>query len=271
MTRVSDRARIVVAALAIGVTGLGLTGCAGYATYPPASGQIAANDPNGRIVERAMAVALREAIDRYPPPAELMPRDAGTAIRPHRIAVNLLPGLTPENAERVTSQIGPDVIGLWSQSADLPTYHVSRVWLRGGRASVDVFHPVVTRRGERTTQMVTYDLSGGLTTFRVERTREWAVGAFEPPEAFEYTPTEVLAARAAEEEARRAAEAIARREAEAEERRRAREAERQERERERERQRLEREQQQTPAPDPDPEPQPEPTPDPETPDTPGER
>jgi|GEM_PF-3081951 len=244
-----------IVAGAFGLTVMG--GCAGFATYPPSSGQMAADDPNGRIVERAMGTALRRAINDHPPTSAMLPAGAGTAERPERIAVNLFPGMTSVNAERVAEKAGEGVVPLWEGSADLPTYHVSRLWLRGSRASADVHHPVITRAGTRTTRMVTYDMRGGLTGFRIERTREWAVGAFEPPEPFGYTPSVILEAEAAAEAERQAAERAAAREAARREREAQRQAEREASEQERQRRGEPQSEQQ-----PEPEPEPEPTPDP---------
>lgn len=175
-----------------------LPGCStGFATYPPTPGQTASANPNGPIFETAVVAALRDVIERYPPPPELVPSDAGTLSRPERVAINLFDGVRPDVAESTAARVGGGAAPLFEETADLPTYHVTRVWLRGGRAEVDIICPVVTRRGARTTQMVTLEMQSTLGGYRVDRRREWTVGAFPAPAPFRYIRSEVLEAQEA--------------------------------------------------------------------------
>jgi hypothetical protein len=190
----------------------GSVGCSsGFATYPPPAGEAGEGNPNGFAVMTAMSAGLRSVIERYPPPAELVPADAGTLERPARIALNLLPGVRSEVAERTAERVGMASAPLFEGTADLPTYHVKRVQLRGTRAEVDVIRPLVTRRGARTTQMVTVELRSELGGYEFVRLREWTPGAFEAPEPFGYTQSSVAAAElAAFREARATAERLTR-------------------------------------------------------------
>ena len=76
----------------------------------------------------------------------------------------------------------------------LPVYSVTRVWLRGDKATVDVVRPVTldgmqpteenTDGVAYTYQKVTLRLEGGFRPWRVVGTREWPIGLEDRPELF---------------------------------------------------------------------------------------
>ncbi len=152
-----------------------LSGCAGYTTYPaPEPGttsDAAFNSPNVPPAPDVIFTALEYSIDRFP------------INGPY--AINLPPEL---DAKRVDYIIGllkdPNAAVLTESNQDLPTYHVARIWIRAGRAQVDVFRPVTDipgPQGGQVTQMVTVNLKPHFTRWQVESARSAAIGVASPP------------------------------------------------------------------------------------------
>jgi len=164
--------RIWLAAAATAAVAMtaGLIGCASYSNYPALKGDTAVNDPNAPPLPDLMVKAVRHTVERHP------------VAGPY--AVNLPADLKPQKAEWIVAQLDEDARLLTEETADLPTFHVSRIWVRGVKAEVDVHRPLVdvpSPRGGAAQQMVTVKLDSGLSGWRAASSKAWAVGAFEPP------------------------------------------------------------------------------------------
>jgi len=165
---------VAVACLLLGAT----VGCAGYATYPPVDGDTAINNPNFRPVRSVIAQALRWTIERHPVPGQY--------------AVNLPEGLTAGNVRSIIRQLPEGGRPLTEQSKDLPVYHVSRIWIRGAGAEVDVHRPVLDVPGpddQPVHQMMTVTLDGGFNRWRAESSQSWVIGA-EPTPPLRFVQTD---------------------------------------------------------------------------------
>lgn len=145
-----------------------LGGCVGYTTYPPADRQIASRDINGPPADEIMTEALRWTISRYPP--------AGGGL----VAINLPEAVHDRAYSVVAYRVGPDAVAMARGNESMPTYHVTRVWVRGDRAEVDVLRPVdelgPSPRGDPIVQALTLTLEGGMRPWRVVRSRPWVIG-----------------------------------------------------------------------------------------------
>ena len=159
---------VLGAALLGGSALLGLPGCVGYTTYPAASWQIASDNMNGPPADEIMIESVRWAVDRY----ETDSADP--------IAINL-PDVVEDRTYRIIAfRAGELVLPLDRSTADLPTYHLTRLWVRGDKAEVDLLRPVDelgdSPTGRPIIQAVTVYLEGGLHQWRVERARHWKIG-----------------------------------------------------------------------------------------------
>ena len=184
-------ARALLGAAILGLAAIaGATGCATYANYPPIGQDLAVNDPNVVPLPVLMRVAT----------ARVLQRDANSGDLPANWVLNLPRGMTPERARSVLDNTMPDagVTGGMLVGDEgfrgLPVYSVTRVWLRGSKATVDVIRPV-TLDGMQPTdenadgvaytyQKVTLRLEGGFRPWRVANTREWPIGREQRPELF---------------------------------------------------------------------------------------
>lgn len=176
MTQHRTRVGLIAGAIAAVATVGGMGGCAGYATYPRADGSTAISDLNSAPVNTIMATSLAWAAYKYPvaPEGEQAP-----------FAINLPEGVKPETYDYVVRQIGGGAVPLTHDTADLPTFHIGLIRVRGDEAQVDVLRPVLelspSPAGETVYQQVTVRLEGGLSPWRVVGRREWTVGAFPTP------------------------------------------------------------------------------------------
>ncbi|MGP1345638.1 MAG: hypothetical protein ACTS3F_03085 [Phycisphaerales bacterium] len=172
----------LVLGLGIGIAS-GLGGCASYINYPPVGDDWAINhtnvNPSHAIMEAGMLRALRRsgapgglAYDAY-----VVNPPRGTELRHAEALVNRLnavPGF--EGAQIVT----PD-------NAHLPAFHITRLWVRGDAAVVDVLRPIMTVRPQPGATEVHQPYTvwlrgGGLEQWRTVATRDWPVGMETPPE-----------------------------------------------------------------------------------------
>ncbi len=130
-------------------------------------------DYASRTVRNLLASALGWAILRYPPP--------GGEAAP--VAINLPVGLTREQYLDVAGRIGPNVYPISPETADLPTYHIGWVWMRGDKAQVDVFRPVYALSTPEHTvyQATTLHLRRRYASWMVEHTQPWEVGVVKLP------------------------------------------------------------------------------------------
>jgi hypothetical protein len=182
---------IAVGALTLGSLGLAsMPGCATYANYPPIGQDLAVNDPN--VIP--LPVLMRVSVTR------VLQQDAANGDLPERWVLNLPRGMNLERARSVLQNTMTDagvsggmLVGDQGYLG-LPVYSVTRVWLRGDKATVDVIRPV-TLDGMQPTegdadgvaytyQKITLRLVGGFRPWRVEGTREWPIGLEDRPELF---------------------------------------------------------------------------------------
>ena len=144
---------------------LATSGCAGYSSYPHASGSLTRSSTNTRAATGVMRESLRWTTSR-------------TTGVPGRFAVNLPAGVEAETYASIASSIGGEALS--ASNADLPRYSITRVWVRQGQAKVDVVRPVLAlgkdASGRYPTQGITIDLEGGLEPWHVIRYRPWAIG-----------------------------------------------------------------------------------------------
>jgi hypothetical protein len=177
--------------LSLGALGLGsIPGCATYANYPPIGQDLAVNDPNVIPIPVLMRVALTRTLQN----------DSQTGELPERWVLNLPRGTTLERARSVLDNTMRDAGvsgGMLVGDAGyqgLPAYSITRVWLRGDSATVDVIRPVTldgmppteadTGGVGYTYQKVTHRLKGGFRPWRVETSRAWPIGLEDQPELF---------------------------------------------------------------------------------------
>ncbi|MEM7622963.1 MAG: hypothetical protein AAF235_07135 [Planctomycetota bacterium] len=174
------RAAIVGALTLVTAVAFVAPGCIGYSTYPRAGGQVAPGGINTAAAEDVTVAALRWSLDRYPPPLNAT---AG----PSSFVVALPPSVVARRALRIAGKIDAMPATEANLAAGTAIYRVGRVAIRGDDAEVDVYRPVfetATSSGEAAEpayQLITITLRGGIRPWRVERTRPWALGAFEPP------------------------------------------------------------------------------------------
>ncbi|MBN8596817.1 MAG: hypothetical protein J0L78_03995 [Planctomycetes bacterium] len=149
-----------------------------YANYPPITGDdFATKNVNASFnMKNAMAAALRWTAMRYPPP--------GGDNAP--FAINLPAGSSEETYERIVSLVGHGAQPISEANAKtLPVYHVTRVWLRGEIARIDIIRPVfeVAEKpgGGHVYRGVEVRLAGGWEPWRVTGSSEYEIGVLEPP------------------------------------------------------------------------------------------
>lgn len=183
--------RHTLLALALVASSGALTGCVGYGSWPPVEGaDLAAKNPNVPYAVETITLALQWVLQRYPVP--------GTGTQPipadqPRFAVNVPPGIRRNNYLKIASAAGgtpltPD------NADDLPVYHVGRVWIRGGRATVDILRPMfeypARPDGSLVYQCVTVHMEGGFSPWRVVGTQTREPGVIPVPDYYFLPATE---------------------------------------------------------------------------------
>jgi hypothetical protein len=162
-----------LALLAVGLLAT-LPGCVGYTTYPAASWQLASDNMNGPPADEIMIESIRWAVERYESGGE------------GSIAVNLPDAVKDRTYGIITYRAGERVVPVSEETAGLPTYHLTRLWVRGDKAEVDLLRPVselgASPTGQPIIQAVTVYLKGGLREWRVERARHWRIGTDAVPQ-----------------------------------------------------------------------------------------
>jgi hypothetical protein len=186
-----------------------MNGCVGYNVYPPELGTSGFTNPNSAPMYQIMTEALTWAVKKYPPGSQLPPTASdvpipaseaeaaaaisGTGVEPARVAISLFSTMSSEVYRYAVKEIGQGAVPLTPQSEHLPRYMVSRVWVLGDEAKVDVFRPVEgmgTDNGVAMYQPITVNLRGGMKFWRVTSYRVWSIGTFAAP-APEYLPGSV--------------------------------------------------------------------------------
>lgn len=189
-----NRAGAMLAGM-IGLSGLagltaGLAGCTSYTNVPGPDNYTARQDPNARQASAATETGLIWAVRRHPVQG--------------RYAINLPIGTSLETAERIAEALGPNAVIPDSTDIDLPTYHVTRVWIRVSDAKVDVVYPLTTTDGRQITRGVTAWMHAGVRPWIVSRGQYWAPGTIQTPPIWVPLPEAELEAM---EDAARGAEA----------------------------------------------------------------
>lgn len=167
--RTQRNTRIALGAtLAFAALSASLAGCVGYTTYPAASWQVASGEMNGPPADEIMIESVRWAVNRY---------ETGTS---GSLAINLPDVVRDRTYGVIAARAGERVVPMERGLEDLPTYHLTRLWVRGDKAEVDLLRPVnelgASPTGEPIIQAVTLYVQGGLQSWRVERARHWKIG-----------------------------------------------------------------------------------------------
>lgn len=164
--------------LGAGVSFAAASGCVGYANYPAIGGDVAANDPNAPPMTDLILQSLDWIDRRYEP------RDP--------YAVNLPEGMLRKRVFQILERHGNQLTRpLTPETDDLPIYHISRIWVRGNRAEVDIHRPIesLSDQGASAYQTITLTLRGGFRPWDVVSSRTHVIGAVPPPE-LHYIPEE---------------------------------------------------------------------------------
>lgn len=184
------------AALLGGCLGASLlaAGCVGYNTYPKQEGIGGFTNPNSDPFPPLMTEAVRWTITRYPSvqSAEWSP-PMGVPPEGSQFAINLPVGVNRLLYQRVCDRIGYGAVPMTPGREELPTYHISRIWVNGDEAKVEVVRNVLGMPklpdGRPTTQAITVRLRGGLSPWHVTSHKVWAFNAVPVP-ALNYMPEE---------------------------------------------------------------------------------
>jgi hypothetical protein len=154
-----------------------LAGCGGYSNYPRIQGDTAFNNPNSPDMLGAMQAAIAWVHERYPVEGPF--------------ALNLPEGMSRRRVYLLLDELNiPNARALTPETADLPTYHVARVFVRATNAEVDIVRPVTTVRVSQHEGTVSQTAAHQLITVRVKDTfqgwralgeRAYIIGAAEPP------------------------------------------------------------------------------------------
>lgn len=187
---VSRRVLVVIAGGTLAL----ITGCTSYTNVPGPGIAPTQQDPNARQASGAVQTALVWAVRRHPVQG--------------RYILNLPVGTSTETAGSIAARLGPNAVVPGAEPiADpaLPTYHITRVWIRFSEAKVDVVYPMTDGQGERIQRGVTVWLNGGIGPWRVSRGQYWAPGTVPIPPVWVPIPQAELDALADARE--RAAEA----------------------------------------------------------------
>ncbi|MAY73676.1 MAG: hypothetical protein CMJ31_02950 [Phycisphaerae bacterium] len=171
-----DKTNQTIVAAASGIcliTAVIAGGCVGYGTYPRSNEVLPTTAVNSEAGEEITVAAIEWMLDRD----EVVPP----------VVVSLPEIVKPYRAHRISDKIGRQMI-LPIEGKPLggyPIYHIGRLAIRGDEAEIDVYRPVFQTEGaDPVYQVITLDMKGGLKPWRVERTRPWALGAFDPPPVY---------------------------------------------------------------------------------------
>lgn len=175
-----------------------LSGCVGHNIYPPMEGERGFTNVNSDPFPPVITAALQWVTTRYPPNADAewnQPASGNFGVT--SFAINLPRGMDATIAERITKNVGNGALSMTPGRENLPTYHVSRIWVNGDEAKVDIIRPVVsaafTDQGKPVSQGITIRLRGGLKPWTVSSHRLWSFNALQPP-AINYIEGEGLQA-----------------------------------------------------------------------------
>lgn len=185
---------IAASGMLAGLAGVAaLPGCTSYTNVPGPESALAGQDPNGRQASRAAEAALVWTVRRHPVDGPFV--------------INLPPGTSTETARSIAEAVGPMAQLPDAATADLPVYHVSRVWIRLSDGKVDVVFPTRDGLGREIQRGVTAWMNMGVRSWSVSRGQYWSPGTVPVPPIWVPIPQAELDAIA---EAEKAAERAAR-------------------------------------------------------------
>lgn len=164
----------------------GLSAChVGYNVYPPMEGERGFTNVNSNPFPQVMTESLRWVTLRYPPNADAQWKQPSAGnVGETPFAVNLPGALNGAIAGKIVENVGNGAQVLTPETENLPTYHISRIWVNGDEAKVDIVRPIIgiTPADKPLTQGITVRLRGGMQPWNVTSHREWAFNALEIPE-----------------------------------------------------------------------------------------
>lgn len=182
--------RSVMAAVLAGAAGMAgmalLPGCQQYSTYPeiPTAHGMPEN-PNNPSAATCMRLAVQYVCTRWAPGGPNFEaqtaEEQGSLKVQTPIVLNLPQGMRRTFYERVVSEVGPGARAMSTETENSgdPVIHVTRVWMRFNRATVDVLRPMPEigpgADGKPVYQLITVRLEGGMEPWHVVHAR-----AFEP-------------------------------------------------------------------------------------------
>ena len=192
-THNSTVGRVLIAG-AVGMVGfsMAMSGCVSYTNVPVPASAPAFKNANHSQPILVLTRALEAVINEHP---------AGDGA----YAINLPMGTAPETFEKIIANLPEGAtMPIEGMDADMPTYHIGRVWIRASDAKVDVIYPFTGMDGVSSEQNVTIWLSGGVRSWRVHRRQYWAAGTIPTPPVYvpiaeEEEPTGELVEPAVEE------------------------------------------------------------------------
>ncbi len=180
------RYRAIGLAMSVAVAGLApslFVGCAPYVTYPAEeAGRYAEGDVNAFPAPTVMRLGLNRVI--------ALDRGEGRLRAGEPVLVNLPQGTSRRTAQNVAENIARQsevetlLVGQ-PGFEDAEPYSVTRLWLRGDEARVDVVRPVaVGDEGQPRYQRTTVRLRSGVKPWQVESVVDWPRGIADEPELF---------------------------------------------------------------------------------------
>lgn len=184
------RLHCVVCVFALAIAALVGPGCVGHNVINPvADGERGFSNPNSDPIPPLMIESVRWVATRYPPEDSAewsvgasLPEDGAAG---PRFAVNLPQGVNRLVYGRVCELIGFGAVPMQPGYESLPTYHVSRIWVSGDEARVDVIRPIKGMNsgpeGRPVTQPITVRLRGGLQPWRVTSHNVWSFNSLPTP------------------------------------------------------------------------------------------
>ena len=169
-----------------------LSGCYQRGNYPeiPTS-QGYAEDPNRPATEQAMVAALQYVGSRWTPGQRMYDPNVeprGLPYVNYPCVINLPLGMRKIYYERIPGKVGPQVLPATPDNValGLPTFHVTRVWMRFNKAYVDILRPMPEMGpgpdGTPVYQLITVHLEGGIKPWNVVYARSWPAGQVTAPE-----------------------------------------------------------------------------------------
>ncbi len=182
-------ALLLLAALALN------PGCVGFHVYPPEEGLSGIANPNSSPIPELAKEALTWTVTRYPPTGgyEWTRTPANLPGGESKFVINLPSGFNAAIYRSIARDVSPNALPMEPGLESLPTYHVSRFYVVGDEAKVDVIRPVYGLPGNSPdtgaiTQGITLRLRGGLSSWHVTSHTTWTPGALQVP-PINYVPS----------------------------------------------------------------------------------